>query len=333
MPDYSILDLVPVSQGISDTHALSRTGDLARLGDTLGYKRLWYAEHHGIPSIASSSPEVLIAHGVAHTKHIRFGSGGVMLPNHVPLRIVETYRTLAALSGDRVDLGIGRAGGTDQLTLQALHSFGGEHFPDQVAEVLAYENDDFPTGHPYSNVRVVPNDVALPPIWVLGSSGASAQFAGKYGFGYGFAAHFSQTSATPAFDAYRAAFKASKRFGSPHTILCIAVVCAPSDDEALWLANSLKLTWRNLFANERDRIQSPQTAVDFPYTPAEEAALSRQMQLVMTGSPETVRDKILAAANETGADEIMIACNLYDHEERLRSYRLLADALGIVAKE
>lgn len=329
MTDFSILDLVPVSQGITDTQALKRSIDLAKLGDTLGFKRLWYAEHHGMPAIASSSPEVLIAHAAARTKHIRIGSGGVMLPNHVPLRIVETYRTLAGLYDGRIDLGIGRAGGTDQNTLQALRSFGGENFPDQVAELIAYEKNQFPDNHPFASVRVVPGTIALPPIWVLGSSGASAQFAGQYGFGYAFAAHFSQTPAAPAFADYKQAFIPSASFPEPHTILCISVVCAPTSEEAEWLSGTLKLTWRNLFANERTQIQSPQTAADFNYTPAEEKSLSRQMKLVMTGTPETVRDQIHQAIEASGASEVMIACNLYDHEQRLRAYSLLAEALDI----
>lgn len=329
MAHYSILDLVPVSQGTSDAVALKRSIDLAKLGDTLGYKRLWYAEHHGMPAIASSSPEVLIAHAAAQTKNIRLGAGGVMLPNHVPLRVVETYRTLAGLYDDRIDLGLGRAGGTDQQTLKALRSFGGEHFADQVAELLAFEDSLFPKNHLFSKVGVVPGDITLPPIWILGSSGASAQFAGQYGFGYAFAAHFSQTPAAPAFAEYKQAFTPSASFPEPHTILCISVVCAPTEDEAEWLSGTLKLTWRNLFANARVPIQSPQTAADYPYTPAEEESLARQMKLVMTGTPETLRDKIHAVAEASGAGEVMIACNLYDHEQRLRAYSLLAEALEI----
>src|SRR5688500_2478005 len=179
----SILDLAPVAEGTSTPDALQAILDLARLGDELGYTRLWYAEHHGMPSIASSSPDVLIASAAAVTSTIRVGSGGVMLPNHVPLRVAETYRTLAALHPGRIDLGIGRAGGTDGGTLRALRSFGGEHFAEQLAELLAFEQDGFPDDHPFKPVRVVPDRVPLPPIYLLGSSGASAAAAGQLGAG------------------------------------------------------------------------------------------------------------------------------------------------------
>src|ERR1700754_1634328 len=208
----SILDLAPVSEGMTSAEALQETVTLARLGEELGYARVWYAEHHGMPSIASSSPDILIANTAASTASIHVGSGGVMLPNHVPLRVVETYRTLNGLHLGRIDLGIGRAGGSDGRTLSALRSFGGEHFSEHLAEVLAFEEDGFPAGHPFKPVRVVPEAVDLPPIWLLGSSGARAAAAGELGVGYAFAAHFSPTPAKPAFDAYRAAFKPSAAF-------------------------------------------------------------------------------------------------------------------------
>lgn len=330
-PDYSILDLVPISEGSNAVTSLHQTADLARLGDDLGYKRLWYAEHHGMASIASSSPEVLISHAAAKTRRIRVGSGGVMLPNHVPLRVVETYRTLAGLYDNRIDLGIGRAGGTDQRTLKALNSFGGEHFAEQVSEMMAYEHGRFPQGHPYAEVTVVPDEVALPPIWVLGSSGASAHFAGQYGFGYAFAAHFSKTPAAPAFADYREAFVPSAAFPKPHTILCVAVVSAPTQEEAEWRAGSIKLMWRNLHAGTPGRIPSPETAAAYPFTEREELALAGQMQLVITGTPETVAERVRAAAAAADADEVMISANMHGHEERLEAFRSLAVALEIPA--
>jgi len=179
----SIQDLAPVSDGTTTQEALAHTLELAHLGDELGFTRLWYAEHHGMPSIASSSPDILIASAAAHTQKIHVGSGGVMLPNHVPLRVAETYRTLAGLYPGRIDLGIGRAGGSDGKTLNALRSFGGEQFPEQLSELLAFERDGFPEGHPFKTVRVVPEHVALPPIWLLGSSGYSAELAAHVGGG------------------------------------------------------------------------------------------------------------------------------------------------------
>lgn len=326
-PDFSILDLVPVPDTIDGATALARVGDLAMLGDELGFKRIWYAEHHGMPAIASSSPEVLISHAAAITKRINVGSGGVMLPNHVPLRIVETYRTLNALYPGRIDLGLGRAGGTDSKTLRALHSFGGEHFAYQIAEMLGYANDVAPEGHPNVGVRAVPDGTDIPPIWILGSSGASADFAGQYGFGYGFAAHFSADPPKPAFDAYRAAFKPSAAFEKPHTVLCVAVVCCESEEEAQWQTGPLKLNWRNLSLGTPQRLVSPDAAAAFDYTPAEERHLRQRMQLIIVGTPQQVRDQIIAKAEETGADEVMIASTMYDHQARLNSFRLLAKEL------
>ncbi|WDR01668.1 MsnO8 family LLM class oxidoreductase [Devosia algicola] len=238
----SLQDLAPISDGTSTAAALQETVALAQLADQLGYQRVWYAEHHGMPSIASSSPEVLIASAAARTNAIHIGSGGVMLPNHVPLRVVETYRTLAGLYPGRIDLGIGRAGGSDGRTLQALRSFGGEHFSEQLGEMLAFDNEDFGIEHPFSRVQVTPSGVQLPPIWLLGSSGASASAAGSIGAGYAFAAHFSHAPAAPAFDAYRAAFRASTHFAKPHAMLCVSVVCAPTDEEARFLSGSQALS-------------------------------------------------------------------------------------------
>src|SRR5690554_257053 len=259
LPPLSVQDLASISEGHSSTQALARTLDLARLAEELGFARLWYAEHHGMASIASSSPEVLIANAAAHTSRIRVGAGGVMLPNHVPLRVVETYRTLNGLYPDRIDLGIGRAGGSDGLTLRALRSTGGEDFPHEFAEMLALQNG-FPDDHPFRKVKVAPADIALPPIWMLGSSGASAQMARQYGIGYAFASHFSPTPAGPAFRAYRTAFRPSAQFEKPHAILCVAVICAPTDEEAKYLSKSMELMWLRLRSGDPQKIASPEEA-------------------------------------------------------------------------
>jgi luciferase family oxidoreductase group 1 len=191
----SIQDLVPVSEGTTAAEALARVAELAQLGEALGYQRVWYAEHHSMANIASSAPDVLIAHVAARTDRIRIGAGGVMLPNHVPLRVAETYRTLEALYPGRIDLGIGRAGGADEDALRALRSAGGERFPSLMAELATFERSGYPPEHPFGRVQVVPGEMALPPIWILGSSGASASYAGAGGFGYAFASHFSPAPA------------------------------------------------------------------------------------------------------------------------------------------
>jgi luciferase family oxidoreductase group 1 len=325
-------DLAPVADGTSTTQALRHTVDLAKLGDALGFTRLWYAEHHGMPSIASSSPDILIASAGANTQHIRVGSGGVMLPNHVPLRVAESYRTLEGLYPGRVDLGIGRAGGSDGRTLQALRSFGGEHFSEELAELLAFERGGFPEGHPFAKVLVVPEQVKLPPIWLLGSSGASAQAAGELGVGYSFAAHFSATPPAPAFEAYRRSFKPSEWFSEPHAMICLSVVCAPTDEEAQFLSGSQALSWALFHSGQIRKLVSPEEAAAHAYTPHERAIIETQSKLWIIGSPETVTAQIMAKVEETKADEVMITTTMHSYEDRLRSYRLLAEAFGLEAR-
>lgn len=327
----SILDLAPVAEGTSTEVALAATRELAQLGDALGYVRLWYAEHHGMPSIASSSPEILIASAAAATSRIRVGSGGVMLPNHVPLRVVETYRTLAALHPGRIDLGIGRAGGTDSRTLQALRSFGGEHFSEQLAELLAFEQDGFPDDHPFKPVRVVPDRVALPPIYLLGSSGASAAAAGQIGVGYAFAAHFSVTPAAPAFEAYCSSFRPSDQFPRPHAILALSALVAPTDEEARFLSRSQELSWALFHSGELRKLVPPETAAAHDYTPAQRRIIDNHAALWIVGSPATVQAEIARKAAESGADEVMVTTTVWSSELRLRSFRLLADAFGLAA--
>ena len=325
----SILDLAPVSDGTSSADALRHTTELARHGDRLGYTRLWYAEHHGMPSIASSSPEVLIATSAAATQRIRVGSGGVMLPNHVPLRVVETYRTLNGLSSGRIDLGIGRAGGTDGRTLRALRSVGGEYFAQELAELLAFEEDTFAPDHPFHAVRVVPEGIDLPPIYLLGSSGASAQAAGQLGVGYSFAAHFSQTPAAPAFAAYRAAFTPTAAFPEPRAILALSALVAPTDEEANYLSRSQELSWALFHSGDIRKLVSPEAAAAHNYTPHQNQIIASHRPLWIVGSPETVKAEIERKVAESGADEVMVTTTVWDYALRLRSFALLAKAFGL----
>ena len=325
----SILDLAPVSEGTSTPDALREIIRLAQLGDELGYERVWYAEHHGMPSIASSSPEVLIATSAANTTRIRVGSGGVMLPNHVPLRVVETYRTLNGLNPGRIDLGIGRAGGSDGRTLSALRSVGGEYFAQELAELLAFEEGNFAPDHPFAPITVAPERVALPPIWLLGSSGASAQAAGQLGVGYSFAAHFSATPAAPAFAAYRAAFTPTEAFPKPHAILAVSALVAPTDEEALFLSRSQELSWALFHSGELRKLVSPEEAAQHVYTEQQKRIIESQRQLWIVGSPETVKREIEAKVAESGADEVMVTTTAWSYDMRLRSYRLLAEAFGL----
>lgn len=325
----SILDLAPVSEGTTTEQALAELVALARLGDALGFARVWYAEHHGMPSIASSSPEVLIATAAAHTSRIRVGSGGVMLPNHVPLRVVETYRTLNALSPGRIDLGIGRAGGSDGRTLRALRAVDGQYFAQELAEVLAFEEGNFAPDHPFAPITVSPEQVALPPIWLLGSSGASAEAAGRLGVGYAFAAHFSQTPAAPAFAAYRAAFTPSAAFPKPHAIIALSALVAPTDEEAAFLSGSQELSWALFHSGQIRRLVPPEAAAAHHYTPHERRIIDAHRPLWLTGSPETVKRQLELKVEESGADEVMVTTTVWDYAMRQRSYRLLAEAFGL----
>ena len=327
----SILDLAPVAEGTSTPDALREVVRLARLGDELGFARVWYAEHHGMPSIASSSPEVLIATSAANTARIRVGSGGVMLPNHVPLRVVETYRSLNGLNPGRIDLGIGRAGGSDGRTLSALRSVGGEYFAQELAELLAFDEGNFAPDHPFYPVRVAPENVALPPIWLLGSSGASAQAAGQLGVGYSFAAHFSQTPAAPAFEAYRAAFTPTEAFPRPHAIMALSALVAPTDEEARFLSGSQELSWALFHSGQMRKLVPPEEAATHAYTDQERRIIAQHRPLWIVGSPQTVKAAIDRKVAESGADEVMITTTVWDYELRLRSFRLLAEAYGLTA--
>jgi luciferase family oxidoreductase group 1 len=325
----SILDLAPVPEGTTSSQALQHIVDLARLGDGLGFRRVWYAEHHGMPSIASSSPEVLIATAAASTSRIHVGSGGVMLPNHVPLRVVETYRTLNGLHPGRIDLGIGRAGGSDGRTLSALRSVDGSYFPQELAEMLAFEQQGFPADHPFAPVRVVPENVALPPIFLLGSSGASAAAAGELGVGYSFAAHFSATPPGPAFAAYRAAFRPSAQFERPHAILAVSALVAPTEDEAKFLSQSQAVSWALFHSGEERKLLSPEDAAARQLTPQQQAVIDKQGRLWIVGDPQQVKATIEEQAQAAGADEVMVTTTVWSHDLRLRSYRLLAEAFGL----
>ncbi|MDB5623599.1 MAG: class flavin-dependent oxidoreductase [Devosia sp.] len=325
----SILDLAPIAEGVSTPEAMAETIKLAQLGDQLGYNRLWYAEHHGMPSIASSAPEILIGTAAAHTKGIRVGSGGVMLLNHPPLRVVEAYRTLEALHPGRIDLGLGRAPGGDGYAMRALRTGGGEEFAQYLSEMLAFEEGGFPAEHPFSRVAVAPGGISLPPLWLLGSSGSSAAAAGELGIGYAFAAHFSQAPAAPAFAAYRQEFKPTPAFPEPKALLCLSVLCAPTDEEARFLSSSQEVNWALLHTGQQRRLIAPEQAIDYPLTAQQRAINEHQSNLWIVGSPETVKAAISAQAEAAGADEVMITTTMHSYELRRRSYSLIANAFGL----
>jgi luciferase family oxidoreductase group 1 len=320
----SVLDLVPVGSGSDPADAIRHSVALARLAERLGYVRYWFAEHHGLPGIASSAPEILIEHIASATDRIRVGSGGIMLPNHSALRVAEVFHTLETLHPGRIDLGLGRAPGTDPVTSRALHPFDPEQFPQQLVELMGLSRGDLPSDHPFRSVRVVPSGVALPPIWLLGSSGASARFAGSLGVGYGFARHFSPTPPGPPLEAYREGFRPSAQFPEPHAILGVSVICAETQTRAEYLAGSVDLTWVRYQRGEFGTLPSPDEAARYPYTAAERALVADNRARHFIGTPSSVTAQIRDLLASTGANEIMVTTMIHDHHERMHSYELLA---------
>lgn len=325
----SVLDLAPVPSGTLPSEAIRRTVDLARLAERLGYVRYWFAEHHGMPSVASSAPEILIGHIASATQTIRVGAGGIMLPNHTALKVAETFRTLEALHPGRIDLGLGRAPGSDQAASRALEASDGHDFSQQLAELLAFCGmTEFSAGHPFRKVIAIPDDAPLPPIWILGSSGASARLAGSAGMGYSFASHFSPTPAGPAFNAYADSFKPSPQFQKSNAILGVAVVCAETDEEADHLAATMDLAWLRIRRGEFRPLPSPEEAKAHAYSDFELEAIREYRSRTVIGNPQKVRAQIESLVRDSGADEVMVVSNLHSHAARLRSYELLAQAFA-----
>jgi luciferase family oxidoreductase group 1 len=333
MVPLSILDLSPVAAGSSGAVALRNSLDLGRLADTLGFTRYWVAEHHNLPSIASSAPDIMIGQIAAATARIRVGSGGVMLPNHAPLMVAERFKVLEALFPGRIDLGLGRAPGTDPVTSYALRrrqdAGGDDDFLERFQELVLFENSAFPQGHPFRSVRAMPQDVALPPIWLLGSSGYSAQLAAMVGAGFAFAHHFADHDAAAAMLSYRDQFRPSPARSSPYAIFACAVVCADSDTEAERLASTIDLNFVRRSRGEYLPLASPEEAAAYSYSPAERGLIARNRRRLFVGAQDKVRAELAAMIAATKADEVMITTMLYDHAARRHSYELLADAFGL----
>jgi luciferase family oxidoreductase group 1 len=320
-PPLSVLELSPVAAGMTSHEALQNTLELARHVEQLGFSRFWLAEHHNMPGIASAVPALLIGQVAAVTETMRVGSGGVMLPNHAPLH-------------GRIDLGIGRAPGTDGLTALALRrsreALSADDFDEQLAELFAFGGDTFPANHPFRAVKAVPADVPLPPVYLLGSSDYSARLAALLGLPFGFAAHFSPHALLPALRAYREGFTPGA-LEKPHAIVTVSVFCAPTDDEAEFLAGSMQLAFLKLRSGAPIPLPSPEEARAYPYAPHEEAAIAAVRDMQIVGSPDTVRARLRSLVAETQADELMLTTMMYDHGARLRSFELLAEALNPVA--
>jgi luciferase family oxidoreductase group 1 len=317
-----------VAAGSTASDAVRNTIELAKRAEELGYTRYWIAEHHGMPGIASSATAVIIGQVGAATETIRVGSGGIMLPNHAPLVIAEQFGTLGALFPGRVDLGLGRAPGTDQATARALRRTAGqlsaEDFPEQLGELVAFLGGSFPAGHPLENVSAFPH-AEMPPIWLLGSSGYSAQLAGMLGLPFAFAHHFSSANTLPALELYRRNFQPSPGRDRPYAMVAAAVLVADTDEEAEFLAGPIRLTMLRLRQGRPGLFPSPQDAAAYPWTPYERAAAQAATESHIVGSPATVLAKVNALLDATEADELMITTNVSAHADRLRSYRLLAE--------
>ena len=329
MVPLSVLDLSPVAASSTPRQAILDSVALASRCDALGYTRYWVAEHHNMANIATSAPEVLIAHIAATTTRMRVGAGGIMLPNHNPLRVVEIFRTLEALHPGRIDLGLGRAPGTDPVTAAALRRGPAEDPNDRLAEVLAFANATFPEGHPFRSVVPMPSDVALPPIWMLGSTLEGASIAASLGMRYAFAGHFAMRNATAAIAWYRDQFRPSAALETPYAMLAVTVVCGADDQEALRMAAPIRLAVVRNRTGRRAPIATIEEALAYRFTPEEEAIANEFLLGAIIGGPQRVLDGLTALARDTGADELMLSTLLPDRGERLLSYERVSSMAGL----
>jgi luciferase family oxidoreductase group 1 len=323
---FSVLDLAPVIVGATPADALRNTVDLAQHAEKWGYHRYWLAEHHNMPGIASSATSIVIGHVAAGTSTIRVGSGGIMLPNHAPLIIAEQFGTLESLFPGRIDLGLGRAPGTDQVTAHALRRErrnDGHDFPEQLAELRAYLNPPSDSGS--MPVRAIPGEGLNIPIWLLGSSGFSAQLAGQLGLPFAFASHFSPENTLPALELYRRHFRPSEVLDEPYAMVGLNVVAADTDEEAQRLATSMQQQFLNLIRNTPGQLKPPVDSMEGLWTEYEKTIVERQLNASIVGSAATVKEKLQQFSAETEADEMMIHTQVYDHQARLRSFEIIAD--------
>ncbi|WP_374115642.1 LLM class flavin-dependent oxidoreductase [Streptomyces sp. NK15101] len=331
----SVLDLVTVGSGRTATQALATSVELSRLAERRGFHRHWVAEHHSMPGVASSSPAVILAHLAAHTRRIRLGSGGVMLPNHAPLVVAEQFGTLEALAPGRIDLGLGRAPGTDGATAAALRRSetlheGADDFPEQLAELTRFLDDDFPDGHPYARIHAVPGPVqgpkGRPPIWLLGSSGFSARLAGLLGLPFAFAHHFSARNTIPALDLYRDSFRPSEVLDAPYAMIGVSAFAAEEAAQAHRQVLAGALAMLRLRTGRPGLVPTPEEAEAYGFGPAEREFVDGWLANVVYGTPDEVRTGLDDLRKRTGADELMITANGHGGPERVRSYELIADA-------
>ena len=322
LPPFSVLDLAPIVEGATPAEALRNSLDLARHVERLGYRRFWLAEHHNAVGIASAATAVVIAHVAAGTSTIRVGAGGIMLPNHAPIVIAEQFGTLASLHPGRIDLGLGRAPGTDRLTVLALRRdpSAADTFPQEVVELQRYLADPVPG----QAVRAIPGAGTKVPLWILGSSLYGAQLAAVLGLPYAFASHFAPDALLPALEIYRERFVPSEQLREPYAMVGANVVVADTDDEALHLFTSAQQSFTNIFRGRRGQLPPPIDDIEAYWTPLEKERASAMLSRSFVGSPESVHRGLEAFVAETSADEIIVASAIHDHAKRLRSYDLLS---------
>jgi luciferase family oxidoreductase group 1 len=326
-----VLDLAPIPEGSTAGGALRATIALAQRTEELGFTRFWVAEHHGMPGVASSSPPVLIAHIAGATRAIRVGSGGVMLPNHSSLVVAEQFGMLEALHPGRIDLGIGRAPGTDQATARALHpraaeGRGPDDFPRQLADLLGFFTGSWPENHPYRQVHAVPGEGNGPGLWLLGSSGYSAQVAGALGLPFAFAHHFMPHNTLPALDLYHSSFRPSQALREPYSMIAAGVVCADTDSRSRFLAGASALSFLRLRTGRPGRVPTPEEAAAQPYSDLERAFIEDRQATQYIGAPDTVLAGLTDLVKRTGVNELMITTLTHDPADRLRSFELVAAA-------
>jgi luciferase family oxidoreductase group 1 len=325
----SVLDLAPIPSGRPASQALHDTVTLAKAAEAYGYQRYWLAEHHNIGSVASSAPMVMIATVAAATSTIRVGSGGIMLPNHAPLAVAESFRVLEGLHPGRIDLGLGRAPGTDQLTAYALRRgrVDGDEFPQQLSELLAYV-DGFPDEHPFKPLRAIPDDVPLPPLWILGSSLYGGRAAAAFGTGFAYAGHFGSADPQEAVAGYRDGFEPSARMSEPRVILGVAAITSDTEERAEALARANDLAMVRLMQNRPGPVPTAGEAAAHDWTEQELALAAQRRSFMSVGTPEQVRDDLERRRTYAGADELVITTQVHDVAERALSYELLAKAYG-----
>jgi luciferase family oxidoreductase group 1 len=329
MIPLSVLDLATVATGSTPASALIETTNMAKTAERLGYNRLWVAEHHSMPAVASSAPAVLIAHLANATTTLRVGAGGVMLPNHAPLVVAEQFATLEALHPGRIDLGLGRAPGTDHVTARALRraaDLGSDTFPDDVVELISYLLPrDGATQHP----SPTPGSGYLPEVWLLGSSTFSAQLAGMLGLPFSFAYHFAPNLLDSALALYRSSFRPSLLLDAPRAMVAVSVICAPTTGEAKWLAGSTALNILQRRTGRVGLLPSPEEADVYPYTSEDIALIEETIASHLIGDPNDVHEGLVRLQARTDADELMISTRTHAYEARARSFSLIAEAWGL----